>query len=228
MGHSGGIWCLWDAGIWDVVVLDYSNQLVHFQVSCNNSDSWFLSACYGSPQRATRRSLWSNIHSLDDNTSLPWCLLGDFNAILHDHERQGGSSKGFSGACNEFQNCVSDSSLIDLAFIGWPFTWKIGNLVDRLDRGLSNLNWQLKFPEAYLKHLLLLKSDHSPICLKIAADPSPNRGRRPFRFLAAWLSHPNFNELVHQSWHVENSWTEGLLNFKNSLKKWNSNVFGDI
>ncbi|RYR24559.1 hypothetical protein Ahy_B02g058063 [Arachis hypogaea] len=180
VGHSGGIWCLWDAGIWDVVVLDYSHQLVHLQVSCNNSDSWLLSACYGSPQRATRRSLWSNIRSLADNTILPWCLLGDFNAILHDHERQGDSSRVISGACNEI--------------IGWPFTWKRGNLVERLDRGLSNLNWQLKFPEAYLKHLPLLKSDHSPICLKFAADPSPNRGKRPFRFLAAWLSHPNFND----------------------------------
>ncbi|XP_025635616.1 uncharacterized protein [Arachis hypogaea] len=109
-----------------------------------------------------------------------------------------------------------------------PELFRRGNLVERLDRGLSNLNWQLKFPEAYLKHLPLLKSDHSPICLKFAADPSPNRGKRPFRFLAAWLSHPNFNELVHQSWHVKNSWTEGLLNFKNSLKEWNSNVFGDI
>ncbi|RYR79610.1 hypothetical protein Ahy_A01g004421 [Arachis hypogaea] len=30
----------------------------------------------------------------------------------------------------------------------WPITWKRGNLAERLDRGLSNLDWQLKFLES--------------------------------------------------------------------------------
>ncbi|RYR08249.1 hypothetical protein Ahy_B05g075828 isoform A [Arachis hypogaea] len=40
--------------------------------------------------------------------------------------------------------------------------------------------------------------------------PDLNRGRRPFRFLAAWLSHPDFNNLIHQSSRMESSWSEGL------------------
>ncbi|RYQ90369.1 hypothetical protein Ahy_B09g096486 [Arachis hypogaea] len=75
-GHSGGIWCLWDDSIWNVCVLEHNNQLVHLKVSCNNSDFWLLSACYGSSQRVNRRALWSKIRSLADNINFSWCLLG--------------------------------------------------------------------------------------------------------------------------------------------------------
>ncbi|KAL4293818.1 hypothetical protein AHAS_Ahas18G0166100 [Arachis hypogaea] len=110
---------------------------------------------------------------------------GDFNAILHDHERRGGSVSNNPGAYLEFQSCVADCRLLDLGFMGWPFTWKRGNLVERLDRGLSNLNWQITFLEAVVKHLPNLNSDHSPICLQHTMAPTHNRNRRPFRFVAA-------------------------------------------
>ncbi|RYQ82266.1 hypothetical protein Ahy_B10g100865 [Arachis hypogaea] len=87
------------------------------------------------------------------------------------------------------------ASGLDLGFSGWPFTWKRGNLAERLDRGLSNLDWQIAFPEARIKHLPMLKSDHSPICLQLLSPMDHNRGRRPFRFLASWLTHPDFGNV---------------------------------
>ncbi|RYR10336.1 hypothetical protein Ahy_B05g078806 [Arachis hypogaea] len=40
-----------------------------------------------------------------------------------------------------------DRQFIHLKISGWPFTWKRGNLAERLDRRLSNLDCQIKFPE---------------------------------------------------------------------------------
>ncbi|RYR10118.1 hypothetical protein Ahy_B05g078586 [Arachis hypogaea] len=58
-----------------------------------------------------------------------WCLWdsGDFNATLHDYERRGGSTNVVHSACPDFQSCISDCRLIDLSFVGWPFTWRRGN-----------------------------------------------------------------------------------------------------
>ncbi|RYR06916.1 hypothetical protein Ahy_B05g074233 [Arachis hypogaea] len=88
---------------------------------------------------------------------------------------------------------------------GWPFTWKRGNLAERLDRGLSNLEWQIAFPEAYVKHLSMFNSDHSPICLQLSNAVTQNRRRRPFRFLAAWITHPDFGNFGDAAWNVKNS-----------------------
>ncbi|XP_016168352.1 uncharacterized protein LOC107610882 [Arachis ipaensis] len=150
--------------------------------------------------------------------------------MLHNHEKskKGGALSNNHCACKEFQECVAACGLIDLGFAGWPYTWKRGNLAERLDRGLSNLEWQLAFPEAIVKHMPLLKSDYSPICLQLSPVSEQNRGRRPFRFLAAWITHPDFGNAVGASWNIQGSWAEGIANFKNRIKEWNKSVFGDI
>ncbi|KAL1330769.1 uncharacterized protein LOC107627531 [Arachis ipaensis] len=227
-GHSGGIWCLWDSGSWKVDILEYNQQIVHLRLTGNNAATWLLSAVYGSPQRPNRRSLWIFLRSLVANINLSWCILGDFNALLHDYERQGGTRSANSGAFSDFQSCVSDCGLVDLGYMGWLFTWRRGDLVERLDRGLCNLDWQLAFREASLKHLPNFKSDHTAICLQLSTEASYNRHRRPFRFVAAWISHPDFHRMVENSWNVQDSWSDGIISFKNSLKNWNYDVFGDI
>nr|XP_025664883.1 uncharacterized protein LOC112763420 [Arachis hypogaea] len=228
VGHAGGIWCLWDSSVWSVDVIEHDKQYVHLKVSGNNSMPWLITAVYGSPQRVTRRTLWQALKSYADNINLPWCLLGDFNAMLNNYEKSGGALSNGHGACKEFQECVSTCGLVDLGYAGWAYTWKRGNLAERLDRGLSNLDWQIAFPEALVKHMPMLKSDHSPICLQLSPVSMQNRGRRPFRFLAAWITHPDFGNAVDASWNVQGSWAEGVLNFKERIKEWNNSVFGDI
>ncbi|RYQ93205.1 hypothetical protein Ahy_B09g099480 [Arachis hypogaea] len=117
-GHSGGKWCLWDSTTWKVDVLEHNRQFVHLRVTGNNYDSWMLSAVYGRPQRLTRRILCNSIHSLFDSVNLLWCISGDFNAILHDYERSGGSNRIERGACSNFQSCVITSLLTSVLWVG--------------------------------------------------------------------------------------------------------------
>ncbi|RYR39613.1 hypothetical protein Ahy_A09g045175 [Arachis hypogaea] len=88
-GHFGGIWCLWNSGTLKVDALENNRQMT-------------LTAIYGSPQRLNRRSLWNTLRRLENYNTLPWCLLRDFNPILHDHEHRGGSIRNNPGACLEF------------------------------------------------------------------------------------------------------------------------------
>lgn len=83
---------MWDSNNWYVSVLRSTRQLVHLSIAWQNTESWNLTAIYGSPQRANRESLWEDLQVIIDDVSGPWCALGDFNAILREDEQEGGQS----------------------------------------------------------------------------------------------------------------------------------------
>ncbi|RYR07490.1 hypothetical protein Ahy_B05g074848 [Arachis hypogaea] len=109
-----------------------------------------------------------------------------------------------------------------------PYTWRRGDLVEHLDRGLCNLEWQIRFPNSNIKHLPSFRSDHSPLYLHFSPPNHGNDHRRPFRFMVAWLTHPNFSNIVNNNWNPASSWSECIFNFQNVVKFWNFNVFRNI
>lgn len=134
------------------------------------------------------------------SVDIPWALIGDFNAITSDCERWSSVSQGTPRGAREFADIIDDCELIDLGFIGPSFTWQRRPLKERLDRGLANLKWSLRFPDAHVTHLNPLKSDQPPLLLSLEVVPGLNRHRRPFPMLATWMTHPGFHELVKQAW----------------------------
>ena len=114
-------------------------QFIHMKIRWRDEDPWFLAVVYGSPQKMHHRGLWEGIRNISQNIQGPWCLMGDFNALLHNFERSGSNSQTMDARCRDFSQCVSDCGLINIGFKGWPFTWKRGNLVERLDKALVNI-----------------------------------------------------------------------------------------
>ncbi|KAL4380663.1 hypothetical protein AHAS_Ahas04G0056000 [Arachis hypogaea] len=165
-----------------------------------------------------------NLHSIDRDANLPWCPIGNFNAILNDHEQSGESLLWYGRACPNFNACLSYYGLMDLGYSGCPYTWKRYSLVKRLDRGISNLDWQITFPGAVIQHLPSLKFDHSPLLLRLTSQGALNEGRRSFRFLAAWLDHPDFDNVVNRGCNLQDSWNTCMEDFKQELKLWNHNI----
>lgn len=115
---------------------------------------------------------------LTSDINSPWALLGEFNSTLHVHEMCGGvvnpSLRGILG----FQKVLNGCELIDAGFQGYPFTRKRGNLEQRLDKMLINLQWRLLFQDAIVLHLSPFKSDHRPLLVKFCANYSKNSHRR--------------------------------------------------
>jgi hypothetical protein len=77
-------------------------------------------------------------------------------------------------------------------------------------------------------------SDHWPIQLWIETTSTPKY--KPFIFEKFWLTHPDFPELS-MKWWSKAEVTRGTLmyrfqqrlkNFKQSVRDWNKNVFGNI
>nr|KYP61055.1 hypothetical protein KK1_023479 [Cajanus cajan] len=157
---------------------------------------------YASPHLQERSTLWNNLTRLAQIVDGPWNLMGDFNVVLRPHERMGSATTRINRGDIAFNNFVNQCNLLDIGFTGSPFTWKRGQLFERLDRSLENYDWRIQFHEASIIHLNPLKSDHVPLLLRFA-DNFPRRPtRRPFKFEASWLTHEDFPQLMKREWNA--------------------------
>lgn len=138
VGFSGGILCLWKRNRVAMDVLSTSQYCITLKVNPRSSNPWLLSIVYGSPQERFRDDLWDEMRSLHSaHNCLPWCVIGDFNSVLHPHEKTSrGPFNHRVGA--KFGQCISECSLIDLGFNGPMYTWQSGTLRQRLDCALGN------------------------------------------------------------------------------------------
>lgn len=175
-----------------------------------------------------RKTLWDDLRDIQAGLNGSWAVVGDFNAILSTNERKGGAQTPSLRGMIDFQNLVNDFDLVDAGYQGSPFTWQGGGLSQRLDRLLINLQWRVRFEEAVVFHLPHFKSDHRAILIKVKAVQGQNRRRRPFRFLAAWLTHANFGNFLKDIWRPDLSWNRQISSIQDKLRKWNKNIFGDV
>ncbi|KAA3472799.1 reverse transcriptase [Gossypium australe] len=76
-------------------------------------------------------------------------------------------------------------------------------------------------------HLSKIKSDHRPLSLFFNPKLKLPRGR-PFRFLAGWVEHPDFEYFVSANWNFRGNMADALAEFTSYLKVWNKSVYGHI
>ncbi|KAL0359910.1 UNVERIFIED_CONTAM: hypothetical protein Sangu_0840400 [Sesamum angustifolium] len=105
-----------------------------------------------------RRALWDDLLAVSVGAS-PWIVGGDFNTILSPDERSGGSAPS-SIAMSDFHDAIADSALVDVVYVGSPYTWYSRRLCRRLDRVLVSSCWYSILPKMQITHLELSQSDH--------------------------------------------------------------------
>jgi len=180
-------------------VLESVSQCITVKVARGNN-SWFCSGIYASPIISIREGLWDYLRDLRSRVNHSWVLLGDFNEILLPSEQRGGIFS--QSRANKFSQVIDDCNLLDLHSFGRKYTWQANCRGGRLDRGLCDMDWRLKFPEATVEHLVRRQSDHNPILMKCHSRVSSREGR-PFRFQAAWCSHEAYTNIVKKAWRKD-------------------------
>ncbi|KAE8657310.1 broad-range acid phosphatase DET1-like [Hibiscus syriacus] len=205
-----------------------------------DSDPFIITAIYDSNNGILRRQLWQDLRHLESNFSnLPWILGDDFNVIMHNYESSDYEHTGmitFSDML-EFQETTQDLQLQDHSYFGPTFSWSKKQsekyLARKLDRVLINPLWLESFPHSYVEFMVPGPSDHCMAMVDLSKEVQVNRSK-PFKFFNCWTLHPNFLEIVSQSWNMK---TIGnpmktlfikLKRLKVSLKNLNKDYFSDI
>lgn len=211
-----------------VDILSHHSQFVHMKINgVADSVSWFLTAVYGSPRYQAREELWRGLNCIASSTRGPSLVMGDFNAFSCSDEKWGGASPNVS-SMRKFNDCLFDCGLSDVGFKGPPFTWEWRGVKERLDRGVSNMDWRLLFPEASILHLPTLKSDHKPLLFSLCKVAQTHFVQRPFRFMASWLADSSFRPIVEEAWHGDSNWLNSVGKFQDKVTEWNVHCFGNI
>ncbi|XP_057426304.1 uncharacterized protein LOC130719710 [Lotus japonicus] len=231
VGHRGRIWILASVSRnFTVQTVDVHFQVVSVSISVDHM-TWRCSAVYASPNPMLREELWGHLVHLRHQTLELWLALSDFNEITSPTEVSGGYF--CQARATRMLNMMEACEFIDLGAIGGSFTWERrihGNrkVSKRLDRALGDISWRHIFPKAYVEHLARVYSDHCPILVRCNAHME-DRTARPFRFHAAWATHPAYENVVRGTWEKPPPSLVGKLdNVRMASLAFNTDAFGNI
>jgi len=118
---KGRIWVAWKPQVYRIQVLKKTEQLLHcvaFNVS--TLEKFFITYVYGFNLAQERLALWADLKDIATYTSEAWCILGDFNAILHPEDRMGGTEVT-DPEIKDFADCMFNCELQEMRGTGGLF-----------------------------------------------------------------------------------------------------------
>ncbi|KEH37985.1 endonuclease/exonuclease/phosphatase family protein [Medicago truncatula] len=182
---GGGLACLWNKNF-NCSITNFSQNHIDVDVNDSLRGRWRLTGFYGMPEGGRGRESWNLLRHISNLSQLPWCIVGDFNDILATNEKKGRSDRQ-PWLIQGFRQAVMDAGLADIHMDDYAFTWfkSLGTdraVEEKLDRAMANDSWFDKFQIAKLECLTTTSSDHYPLLLDCAPQPSTIGGQRRFRF----------------------------------------------
>ena len=148
--NSGGFSLIWKHEV-DVDAINFTQNHILAKVREEYSFLWYMIGFYGWPETTQKSKSWALLHHLMSFVEGPWMCIGDFNVILHSHEKQSARPPLYS-QMDEFKEALERYHLLDLGFVGYPVTWNnkcLGstNTKQHLDRVVATESWKAKFLE---------------------------------------------------------------------------------
>ncbi|XP_024636247.1 uncharacterized protein [Medicago truncatula] len=228
--------------LWCICAIDHhpiihqiSDQFVAFSVHDNNK-SFGVVAVYASTCYLKRRVLWNELSNLQNQFNLPWCYIGDFNAILEASEHRGRLDPARI-PMSDFQDWSSNNDLLHLPTRGAWFTWNNGrggraHIERRLDRTICNQLWLNFCSTMSCSTLTKLSSDHFPLLLEFQYNECNFKSH--FKFMKMWSLKDDCRSLIANSWNANVIGcpmfvlNKKLKILKENLKVWNKNCFGNV
>jgi hypothetical protein len=149
-------------------------------------------------------AFWDSLTTTGENFACPLLCIGDFNHVLDQSEKLRGGPVASSSHC-PFKHFIDHHGLLDLGFVGNPFTWSnnrkgLETIKERLDKGLASIDWIHLHPEFSLLHIPATHSDHNPISLN--TNFSSACLSRPFRFEEFWTKDPTCGIVIAAAWKL--------------------------
>ena len=169
---------------------------------------------------------------------LPWLVIGDFNEIRCQAEKEGGALRPVQQMA-QFNASINYCGLMEVGFVGSKFTWLYQRrdstqIRERLDRALASTDWHSLFPTTKLHHKSSSASDHNPLLLHLFSKKNHQKYKKIFRFESMWLKDERCEKVVIEAWE------EGMCmasdfpilacmeSCRNKLEVWNANEYGHV
>ena len=217
--YNGRIIVAWNPHVFTIDVLVMTDQFIHTEILVNATRMKFLCTfVYGQNNDQKRNCLWNFLSDTAAAHSKPWCVGGDFNAIMHYDDRTGSIVR--EKDIRPMANCMHQCRLHDVKSIGRFYTWNnkqdgCNRILSKIDRFLSNQLWETTFQEAIVHFCPEGDFDHSPM---VITTVKVHHGHKPFKFYNHWVNHDLFTQTVKYAWHLN---CEGTRMFKviQKLKK---------
>ncbi|CAN1797548.1 hypothetical protein LINPERHAP1_LOCUS21304 [Linum perenne] len=192
-GRGGGLALWW---IKDVNLQILRQTPNYIDVKWTEGGERFITFVYGAPNIQDRTRVWEEISEFKRPPDIPWCLIGDFNAVRSQEEKQGGAPANLR-RMQIFNDAIMDCT-------GDQFTWcnndgQGNEIKQRLDRGLCNGGWSEVFPRTRVIHELRIQSDH---CLVIMQTENEEKrfGKKMFKYETGWQALDGYEEVVETTW----------------------------
>ncbi|KAB5514312.1 hypothetical protein DKX38_028218 [Salix brachista] len=190
----------WNADKVGVAMVHSASQWLTCDVTTLEDGSKIrVSFVYGLNSPLGRKALWDYLEQQKTpNSTIPWAILGDFNAILSSSDKHGGDDQWHSHM-DDFPSCIGNSELIHVQTTGLHFTWHNGQhanatILRRLDWAFGNQTLLMKWPLIRTTIQPRTISDHSPLLL--GWYPSIPRRKARFKFINSWVNQEGYDEAV--------------------------------
>ena len=114
----GHILVCWHPKVYHFQVMQKTDQLIHGQATqLSTNKLFFVTFVYGHNHEADRKTLWDALISISNTMDDPWCILGDFNSVLHQGERMGGTT-ATEREMRDFGECIQHCGLQEFNTVG--------------------------------------------------------------------------------------------------------------
>lgn len=146
-----------------------AKNLMDFHVHYG-SVSFFVFCIYGDLVIKNRPKVWEKLMCIGITRKEGWCMLRDFNEILHNEEKLGGPRRGEKNFM-DFTEMIRICGMVELPFSGNGFTWgEMRNqmwIQCKLDIYFGNKAWYQLFPVSNQSFLEKRGSDHRLVFVKL-------------------------------------------------------------
>jgi hypothetical protein len=233
-GRSGGILVGINTATLKVSRVDSGDFCVKLAVKSKiDGFEWLLVPVYGAAQDKFKHDFLAELVRMCDSETLPMLLAGDFNILRRPEEK---SNDNFNPRWPFVFNAIIEIlNLREIALSGRQFTWasrRDNPTYEKLDRVLTSVEWEQKFPMVSVRALTRAGSDHTPILIDAGSQAHFGNKIR-FTFELSWLEQEGFHEMVAAEWAAGpvgktpiQTWQNKIRHLRRFLRGWAKNLSG--
>jgi hypothetical protein len=162
---------------------------------------WMLVPVYGAALDKFKHEFLAELVRMCDSETLPMLLAGDFKILRRISEDK--SNDNFQPRWPFiFNSIIENLNLKEIILSGRQFTWESRRenpTYEKLDRVLTSVEWEQKFPLVSVRALTRSRSDHTPLLIDVGRQAHMGNKVR-FSFELSWLEQEGFHEMIAAEW----------------------------